>query len=178
MARAVAAFPAIAFVIAASGCLEIVDVLQPMEVRAGSAFEVGLVCKIEFDYFARDREPTYGYLGVSIPAGFDVREVNFRGAADGKLMPSPDLDGRPLESRPGYEWRVFGTRGYYRASDLAGHVLEVRVKLKAGKAPGDYLLAYGVGAAPVAAAGGPDVSRLKWDSLALGGAAKRWITVR
>lgn len=174
MARAVAMLTAATFLIAASGCLEIVDVLQPMEVRSGSVFEVAVACEAEFDRYAAERDPTYGFLAVSLPEGFDVKAGSFNGAAGGRLRRWPDLGAWLLADRPGYEWRVFGTRDYYRGRDLAGRALEARLKLKAGEVPGDYRLAYQAGTAP-AGADGPDVSRLEFAPV---GSAQRWITVK
>jgi hypothetical protein len=174
MARAVAMLSAAAFLIAASGCLEIVDVLQPMEVWPGSTFEVAVACEVEFDRYTPESDPAYGFLAISVPDGFDVKGGSFRGAADGKLRRWAGLDSWLSADRPGYQWQVFGTRDCYRGRDLASRALEARIELKAGKAPGDYRLAYLAGAAPIGA-GGPDLGRLEFTSAAV---AQRWITIR
>jgi hypothetical protein len=174
MARVLAVLPTAAVLISTSGCLEIVDVVQPMEVRAGTTFEVAVSCKVEFDRYARESDTAYGLLAISVPDGFDVKGGSFRGAAGGKLRRRPGLGSRPWFDRPGYEWQVFGTRDYFRERDLAGRVLEVRLKLEAGEAPGDYRLAYRAGTAP-AGVEGPDLSRVEFASV---GIEQRWITVR
>lgn len=174
MARVLPVLPAAAVLISISGCLKIVDIVQPLEVRAGTKFEVAVSCKVEFDRYARENDSAYGLLAISVPEGFDVKGGNFRGAAGGKLRRWPGLGSRLRSDRPGYEWQVFGTRDYYRERDLGGSVLEVRFKLKAGEAPGDYRLAYRAGTAP-AGIDGPDPSRVEFASV---GIEQRWITVK
>lgn len=175
MARIVVTISTVAATILSASCIEIVDVVQPLEVRAGSTFEAMLL--VRADAPARVESPIFGILGVSLPEGVDVKEGTFRGAAQGKLRRLEGVNASALGERPGYEWAFFRTRNDYEPSVLSGGIFEVKLKIKAGKATGDYHFAYAADVVPASRGSDPDVSRLKWQE-SPDGAVARWITVK
>lgn len=175
MARFVVTFSTVAVTILSASCIKIVDVVQPLEVRTGSTFEVMLL--VRADVSARADGPVFGILGVSLPEGVDVKEATFRGAAKGKLRRLDGVNAGPLGGRPGNEWTFFRTHDDYESSVLSGGVFDVKLKIKAGKEAGDYRFAYAAAVVPVGQGGDPDVSWLEWQKPPDGTAA-RWITVK
>ncbi len=175
MARFVATFSTVAVTILSASCINIVDVVQPLEVRTGSTFEVMLL--VRADVSARADGPVFGILRVSLPEGVDVKEGTFRGAAKGKLRRLDGVDAGPLGERPGYEWTFFRTHDDYESSVLSGGVFDVKLKIKAGKAAGNYRFAYAAAVVPAGRGGDPDLRRLEWQEPPDGTAA-RWITVK
>lgn len=175
MARFVVTFSTVAVTILSASCIKIVDVVQPLEISAGSTFEVMLL--VRADVSARADGPVFGILGVSLPEGVDVKEATFRGAAKGKLRRLEGVNAGALGERPSYEWAFFRTADGYETSVLSGGVFDVKLKIKAGKATGDYRFAYAAAVVPVSRGGDPDVSRLEWRKTPDGTVA-RWITVK
>gem|GEM_PF-2114289 len=163
---------------ALTSCLNVVDIAQPSEVRAGSEFEVGLA--VRADAYVPNRVPAsgFGVLAVSLPEGSAVAEAGFRGAARGKLWWWENVDGGSLGERPGYVWIFFGTGKAYDWPALAGQVFDVKLRIKANTTPGDYRLGYVAGVVPAAPEGGPDLERLEWGRAGAEGFAARWVTFK
>jgi len=143
-----------------------------LEVDAGSTFEVVLLVRAAAP--ARARGPVFGVLAVSLPEGAVAKEGSFRGAARGKLRRLEGVGAAPPSERPGYGWTFFRTRDQYEPSKLAAGVFDVRLKVKAETAPGDYRFTYAAAAVPTARGGGPNLSRLEWPEATLA----RWVTVK
>lgn len=173
----VMSLPAAALLLIATSCLSIVDVVQPLEVRAGSEFEVALVVRADADSSGQAKGPAFGILAVSLPEGAGAKKANFDGAAKGKLRRLSDVDAGPLGQRAGYKWSFFGTRKPYEMSAFVARTFDVKLKVKAPKAPGDYRLAFAAGVAP-AAAGDPDLARLEWEGQGAETVVTRWVTVK
>jgi hypothetical protein len=155
-----------------ASCLEVVDVVQPLEVETGSTFEVALLVRAAAP--ARTRGPVFGVLAVSLPEGAVAKEGSFRGGAQGKLRRLEGVGAASPSERPGCGWTFFRTRDPYEPSKLAAGVFDVKLKVKADTAPGDYRFTYAAAAVPAARDGGPDLSRLEWPE----GTLARWITVK
>jgi hypothetical protein len=177
MPRLVLSLPAAAFLFTGASCLSIIDVVQPLEVRAGSEFEVALVVRADADSSGQAKGPAFGILAVSLPEGAGAKKANFDGAAKGKLKRLDDVDGGPLGQRVGYQWTFFRTRKSYEMSAFIAKSFDVKLKIKAPVAPGDYRLAFAAGVAP-AAAGAPDVALLEWEGQGAETVVTRWVTVK
>lgn len=161
----------------ATSCLSVVDVVQPLEVRAGSEFEVALIVRADADSSGQAKGPAFGILAVSLPEGWEAKKANFDGAAKGKLKRLDDVDGGSLGQRAGYKWTFFRTRKSYEMSAFVAKSFDVKLKVKAAKAPGDYRLAFVAGVAP-AVAGAPDLARLEWEGQGAETVVTRWVTVK
>jgi len=177
MRRFVMSLPAAALLFTGASCLSIVDVVQPLEVRAGSEFEVALVVRADADSSGQAKGPAFGILAVSLPEGAGAKKANFDGAAKGKLRRLSDVDAGPLGQRAGYEWTFFTTRKPYEMSAFVARTFDVKLEVKAPKAPGDYRLAFAAGVAP-AAGGAPDLARLEWEGQGAETVVTRWGTVK
>ncbi|NIT36491.1 MAG: hypothetical protein GTN49_08315 [candidate division Zixibacteria bacterium] len=177
MRRLVMSLPAAALPFVAASCLSVIDVVQPLEVRPGSEFEVVLVVRADADSSGQAKGPAFGILAVSLPEGAGAKKANFDGAAKGKLKRLDDVDAGPLGHRAGYKWAFFRTRESYEMSAFVARTFDVKLKVKAPKAPGDYRLAFAAGVAP-ATAGAPDLARLEWEGQGAETVVTRWVTVK
>jgi hypothetical protein len=171
-------WPAALCVLTSTACLDVVDVVQPSEVPAGSVFEIAAAVRADADFPGRDAGPAFGVFAVSLPTGAAVLEGRFDGAAAGKLERRGDVGPGVLEERPGYEWSVWVTREPGEASALAGRTYTVKLRIRAGPDAGDYRLAYAAGAAAATAAGRPDAGRLVWGNVGRDARIARGVTFK
>ncbi|UCH78557.1 MAG: hypothetical protein JSU81_01005 [Candidatus Coatesbacteria bacterium] len=141
-------------------CVNLRDVVCPLEVAAGGKFEVRLVGRVAALPAADAAGEYYGVLAVAAPADMDIREAKYDGVYSGKLAAVDEYVPPPGEAEAG-EWRYLVTRRPFAAVEWADAPCEATIKFKAGRTPGEYRLAFAAGAAP-AAEGGPDLSRLEW----------------
>lgn len=154
MARAAAAVAVFAAIISTS-CLNIIDVVQPAEVKAGKKFEVVLELRSETLINDEDDSTYVGLLAVSLPEGAEVLKASYEGGAKGKLKRVKAAGPPDLRERPGYTWVYWATPGGYEAAAFGAKDYTVKLKIRAPDTPGNYRLAYAAGAAK---GEGPDIN--------------------
>lgn len=160
-----------------TSCVNVADVVCPAEVKAGAKFEVKLVGRVAAAYGADGPEEYYGVLAVAAPPDMIIREVKYEGVSSGKLTPLGDEYVSPPGEPEVGEWRYLVTRRPLVAREWADAACEAIVKFQAGRAPGEYRLAFAAGAAP-ATEGGPDLRRLEWGRADGGAVVTRWVSVK
>ena len=138
----------------AVSCLNIKDVVQPAEVKAGKKFEVAVEVRAD-DGSQVDWQTCAGVLAVSLPEGAEAHKASYGGAAKGRLEKSAVVGPGDLPERPGYVWVFFVTPKTYDPKEYGGKDYVATLILRAPDTPGYYRFGYTAGAVPAV---GPDIN--------------------
>ncbi len=146
MSRAVFAVATTAVTFLSASCLNIKDVVQPVEVKEGEKFEVAVELRSYAGLKDVEGLTFAGVVAVSIPEGAEVLKATFEGEAKGRLDERGAVGPGDLPERPGYSWVYLVTPETYDPIEYAGMDYVVKLVMRAPPAPGDYRLGYAAGA--------------------------------
>lgn len=131
-------------------CVDIVEVDQPKEVNKNATFDVTLKGSVLSDSTADPEEAEYrGTLAVQIPVDWKVISATYEGDHSGTFEENKRVAGHmELEqaASSGFAWVGFLTRESIAIDDPGkGYEYTVKLKLKAGKTSGNYMIDYRLG---------------------------------
>lgn len=134
--------------IALLGCINIEQISQQDNVKAGENFKVE-VTGLLGDTTDLEGSVYYGIAGVLIPQGWEIEDAYFEGTVEGQLDEVKRL-GTALDleypTPEGYEWFGFiTTKGYEVTEKMKNGKVNVVFKIKTTEEKGSYSLDYRLG---------------------------------